>query len=75
MTSIRQALKMRRVTLLIILYAVFVTEICCDTPANCTYEEVKGTWIFQLGKGGHDRTIECSKQCKVFHSFISKILF
>ncbi|MCJ8739799.1 hypothetical protein PDJAM_G00051420 [Pangasius djambal] len=39
---------------------------CCfggslgDTPANCTYEELLGTWIFQISNVGHDKSINCS---------------
>lgn len=33
-----------------------------DTPANCTYEDLLGTWVFQVSKGGHDKTINCSAQ-------------
>lgn len=31
-----------------------------DTPANCTYQDVVGQWIFQVGEGGNDRTINCT---------------
>ncbi|KAM4589195.1 dipeptidyl peptidase 1 [Fundulus diaphanus] len=31
-----------------------------DTPANCTYEDLLGTWVFQVSKGGHDKTVNCS---------------
>lgn len=37
-----------------------------DTPANCTYEEIKGRWIFFIGEGGKDRTIHCSSFGKAF---------
>ncbi|XP_028656245.2 dipeptidyl peptidase 1 [Erpetoichthys calabaricus] len=33
----------------------------CDTPANCSYEQLLGTWVFQVAKGGQDRTVDCSK--------------
>lgn len=33
-----------------------------DTPANCTYEELVGTWVFQVSKGGHDKTVNCSAE-------------
>ncbi|XP_034460815.1 dipeptidyl peptidase 1 [Hippoglossus hippoglossus] len=33
-----------------------------DTPANCTYEELLGTWVFQVSRGGHDNTVNCSAQ-------------
>ncbi|XP_036393198.1 dipeptidyl peptidase 1 [Megalops cyprinoides] len=32
----------------------------CDTPANCTYEDLVGTWIFQVSEGGKDRDINCT---------------
>jgi len=31
-----------------------------DTPANCTYEDLLGTWIFSVSDVGQDRTIDCS---------------
>lgn len=31
-----------------------------DTPANCSYEDLLGTWVFQVSKGGHDRSVNCS---------------
>ncbi|XP_013863458.1 dipeptidyl peptidase 1 [Austrofundulus limnaeus] len=33
-----------------------------DTPANCTYEDLLGTWVFQVSKGGHDKTVNCSAE-------------
>ncbi|XP_037305053.1 dipeptidyl peptidase 1 [Pungitius pungitius] len=33
-----------------------------DTPANCTYEDLRGTWVFQLSKGGRDHTVNCSAE-------------
>ncbi|XP_055752667.1 dipeptidyl peptidase 1-like [Salvelinus fontinalis] len=31
-----------------------------DTPANCTYEDLLGSWVFQVAKGGQDKSINCS---------------
>ena len=39
----------------------FCISVSGDTPANCTYEEISGTWLFSIGKGGHDNTINCSE--------------
>ncbi|TNN32369.1 Dipeptidyl peptidase 1 [Liparis tanakae] len=33
-----------------------------DTPANCTYEDLQGTWVFQVSAGGHDQTVNCSAE-------------
>ena len=30
-----------------------------DTPANCTYEDIKGDWMFSVGERGYDRTVKC----------------
>ena len=39
----------------------FRISVNADTPANCTYEEIRGTWLFSIGEGGHDNTIKCSE--------------
>uniref|UniRef100_A0A4W5RH10 Cathepsin C exclusion domain-containing protein n=1 Tax=Hucho hucho TaxID=62062 RepID=A0A4W5RH10_9TELE len=31
-----------------------------DTPANCTYEDLLGSWVFRVSKGGQDKGINCS---------------
>lgn len=35
-----------------------------DTPANCIYEDLLGTWVFQVSRGGHDETVNCSAEGK-----------
>uniref|UniRef100_A0A8D0HGB7 Dipeptidyl peptidase 1 n=1 Tax=Sphenodon punctatus TaxID=8508 RepID=A0A8D0HGB7_SPHPU len=34
-----------------------------DTPANCTFQDLEGTWLFQVGKGkgSQNRHIDCSE--------------
>ena len=41
--------------------------LCCalqavlgDTPANCTYEDILGTWQFSIGTPNFDRTVDCN---------------
>lgn len=41
---------------------IWVEAAQADTPANCTYEDLLGTWVFQVSKGGHDKTINCSAE-------------
>uniref|UniRef100_K1R058 Dipeptidyl-peptidase 1 n=1 Tax=Magallana gigas TaxID=29159 RepID=K1R058_MAGGI len=36
-----------------------------DTPANCTYEDIQGRWLFQIGDRGHDNTVNCDSVGKV----------
>lgn len=35
-------------------------DVVADTPANCTYNDVKGLWVFHEGPRGNDKTINCS---------------
>uniref|UniRef100_A0ABI7Y5L8 dipeptidyl-peptidase I n=1 Tax=Felis catus TaxID=9685 RepID=A0ABI7Y5L8_FELCA len=32
----------------------------CDTPANCTYPDLLGTWVFQVGPVGSRSEVNCS---------------
>jgi len=48
--------------LTIVLVTLVCTVLCVsgDTPANCTYEEVKGAWTFSVGKSGLDKNLDCT---------------
>lgn len=49
-----------------------------DTPANCTYEDLLGTWVLQMSKGGHDRSVNCSAEGKRFLTptgFFTNVIF
>ncbi|XP_047372792.1 dipeptidyl peptidase 1 isoform X1 [Sciurus carolinensis] len=37
-----------------------ICTVRCDTPANCTYPDLLGTWVFQVGPVGSHRDINCS---------------
>ena len=37
-----------------------IPGVMSDTPANCTYEDVQGTWVFSFGKGGQGKEVNCS---------------
>ncbi|XP_058961544.2 dipeptidyl peptidase 1-like [Pocillopora verrucosa] len=43
-----------------LIFLSFCIYVDADTPANCTYEEISGSWLFSIGEGGHDNTIYCS---------------
>ncbi|XP_014668369.1 PREDICTED: dipeptidyl peptidase 1-like [Priapulus caudatus] len=47
-----------------VVFAVGLLCILCkargDTPANCTYEDVTGSWTFQEGNRNHGKTLNCS---------------
>ncbi|RXM28917.1 Dipeptidyl peptidase 1 [Acipenser ruthenus] len=52
-------MKLEAVLLCIFLFGV--RSSFCDTPANCTYEDLVGTWVFQVSNGGQDHAIDCTK--------------
>ena len=46
--------------LLVVVLGSFLHLIKGDTPANCTYEDVRGSWIFSVGDGGHTSKLDCT---------------
>ncbi|ESO99545.1 hypothetical protein LOTGIDRAFT_203670 [Lottia gigantea] len=44
----------------VFLSLLFLTAVWADTPANCTFDDIKGTWTFFIGSNGHDNTVNCS---------------
>ena len=49
---------------------IFLNQVKADTPANCTYEDVRGAWqLFEFVKG-QDKTVDCTYNCKSFLLFI-----
>lgn len=56
--------KMKLCGALLCLFLFLIEDSWGDTPANCTYEDLLGTWVLQMSKGGHDRSINCSAESK-----------
>ncbi|KAL0973447.1 hypothetical protein UPYG_G00203780 [Umbra pygmaea] len=52
---------MRVSGVVLIVFLLWVDGSVADTPANCTYEDLLGTWVFQVSKGGQDKGINCSQ--------------
>lgn len=50
----------------ITLFSAIVHNVAADTPANCTFEDVLGDWIFYEGERGHSPSIDCSNPRKTF---------
>ena len=47
-----------------------------DTPANCTYEDIRGSWLFQEGPRGQSKSVDCSsKKPNVTSSFVINLEF
>ncbi|XP_038123906.1 dipeptidyl peptidase 1 [Cyprinodon tularosa] len=51
---------MRFSAVVVCVFLLWVEGSLGDTPANCTYEDLLGTWVFQVSKGGHDKSVNCS---------------
>ena len=49
--------------LLVLSFGCFISHVVADTPANCTYEDIHGLWIFQEGPKGNDKTVNCTNNC------------
>ncbi|CAL1287410.1 unnamed protein product [Larinioides sclopetarius] len=47
---------------LLVVFGVIIIFVCvkCDTPANCTYEDIRGEWILQEGKRESDSSLDCT---------------
>lgn len=41
-------------------FLLLLPYIRADTPANCTYEDIRGKWTFFVGVEGHDNSLDCS---------------
>lgn len=48
------------VLICLILISIFVSYSHADTPANCTYGDIEGAWVFSVGSNNNDRTLNCS---------------
>lgn len=43
-------------------FTLLVDKASSDTPANCTYEDIQGTWTFYEGERGFGSEIDCNAQ-------------
>ena len=59
---------------LFVFFAVGVPAALGDTPANCTYEDILGTWTFYVGPTGYDNTLDCN-HFNVVSTFTVQLVF
>ena len=45
---------------LVLLASIQITIVKLDTPANCTYEDIRGVWVFHEGPRLNDKSVNCS---------------
>ena len=55
--------------------AMMTRLVAADTPANCTYEDIRGTWMFSIGPTGLDRTVNCSEPWKTASTLTVQLVF
>ncbi|XP_006895337.1 PREDICTED: dipeptidyl peptidase 1 [Elephantulus edwardii] len=45
---------------LLLFLGSLATTVLCDTPANCTYADLLGTWVFEVGPSTSKQDVNCS---------------
>lgn len=43
----------------LLFFLCLLGDTLCDTPAECSFDQVKGDWVFHMGTGGNDNTLNC----------------
>ena len=56
-------------------FLLFFKDVFGDTPANCTYEDIQGSWLFYVGDNSHDNTLQCDESFKVVRKLRVELLF
>lgn len=60
-------------TTLVLALLGFAGLVAGDTPANCTFEDVRGFWVFEESQPIGDRTLDCSKMPTVARKVYFKL--
>jgi hypothetical protein len=55
---------------LLLMWAVQWGMVVGDTPANCTYDDIVGSWTFYETVRSSDHSIDCTKQGNYKTQFI-----
>jgi len=58
-----------------ILLSVLLSNVVSDTPANCTYMDIQGNWVFSIGPNNNDRSLDCSTQFDTIRSLKVKLMY
>ncbi|XP_060081343.1 dipeptidyl peptidase 1-like [Ylistrum balloti] len=56
-------------------FLIFVGTVSGDTPANCTYEDIRGKWVFQTGQAGNTNKVDCKEMTDVVSTFSVELLY
>ena len=55
--------------------AFFASYAEADTPANCSYGDIKGQWMLSLGKTGFTNQIDCNESFEPMSEVLVTLLF
>nr|XP_054751557.1 dipeptidyl peptidase 1-like isoform X2 [Lytechinus pictus] len=66
---------MRDFAVILLLATTVPVFVVGDTPANCTYEDVAGEWVFEVSGYGGDNKIDCAKPGPVTYKLHVQLLF
>ncbi|XP_069141870.1 dipeptidyl peptidase 1-like [Argopecten irradians] len=44
----------------LLFFTIWLGTANADTPANCTYDDIRGTWMFQIGQADSTNKLDCT---------------
>ncbi len=60
--------KYSKMIVLLGIFALLAPYVAADTPANCSYDDIAGDWVFSVSGGGGDNTIDCSNPGEILNN-------
>ena len=54
---------------------IFIGKCSADTPANCTFDDIQGTWVFSESNPSGERTEHCNGSEVVVNKVRVQLLF
>ena len=69
MTGHMTNVKVLKMYFFVLCFCVFNVVVNADTPANCTYQDVIGTWTFSVGKQTENGGA-CTTEGILFFSYV-----
>lgn len=64
-----------QLTFVVVVLLSFFSVLKCDTPANCSFEDVAGNWIFYIGEGGNTNRLKCEDKFEAVRELGIRLLF
>jgi len=58
-----------------VIASIAISSSLADTPANCSYEDVRGSWVIHEGPRGNDKSINCSAKVNITNALFVQLSF